>query len=576
MLRPWLSFYEKAVPHTLSYSDKPLGTILSESSTIYPHHIATKFVLQYIARGRYTVGGTLTYRQLDTLVNQFANALSNIGLRKGERMAVMLPNSPHFIIAFFAAMRLGVIVVPINPTYTGREIKYQLDDSEAETIILLPMFLPRVQDIRQATPIRRIIVANIFDTLPWLSQLLVARNQRKSLKGKVTIRSEHDIFYFQNLVQTYAPHPPKVEVSGNDIALFQYTGGTTGVPKAAMLTHRNMYANTLQTTSWLADKKHGQEKVMAVIPFFHAYGLTVGMLQGLSIGSELVIAPNPRPIENVIKIIAKERCSLFPGVPAMYLGVVNNSNVWKYNIQSVRSCLSGSAPLPMDIQERFERITGGRLVEGYGLTEASPVTHCNPLNGMRKPGSIGIPLPDVDAKIVDMETGEDMPLGDSRVGEMYVRGPQVMLRYWKQTEETLATIDSDGWLHTGDICRTDDDGFFYIVDRKKDMIIVGGLKVLPREVEEVLFMHPSIRDAVVVGIPQPSRGDEMVKAYIVLQPGTTLEVKEVKDFCALYLASYKVPRDTEFRAELPRTMVGKVLRRALVAEEKNKRQRGFS
>lgn len=571
MHKPWLAFYEPGVPHTLTYSDMPLDAFLSQSSTTYPHNTATKFILKYLAHGKVTVGGTLTYHQLNECVNRFATALHHIGVRKGDRVACMLPNSPQFIIVFFAAMRLGAVVVAINPTYTSREIAYQLNDSGSETIVLLQMFLPRLQSVRASTPVKRVVVAQIFDTLPVWSQILVARSQRASAKERLVSCTEHDFFSFSHLLQ-YSPHPPAVAVSPNDPALFQYTGGTTGLPKAAMLTHRNIVSNTMQTTAWLSDRQDGHEKVIAVIPFFHVYGLTVGMLQGISIGSELVIAPNPRPIENVIKIIAHERCTLFPGVPAMYLGVANNPNVWKYDIQSVRSCLSGSAPLPRDVQERFEAITGGRLVEGYGLTEASPVTHCNPLHGVRKPGSIGIPLPDVDAKIVDMETGEDIPLGDTRVGEMYVRGPQVMKHYWNREEETRLTIDDEGWLHTGDICRVDDDGFFYIVDRKKDMIIVGGLKVLPRDVEEVLFMHPNVRDAVVVGIPQPVRGDEMVKAYIVPQPGTSPDVREIKEFCALYLAPYKVPRDIEFRDELPRSMVGKVLRRALLEEERTRRK----
>jgi long-chain acyl-CoA synthetase len=287
-------------------------------------------------------------------------------------------------------------------------------------------------------------------------------------------------------------------------------------------------------------------------------------------GAEITIVPNPRPIDNVMNVMQKERCTLFPGVPAMYIGIVNHPKVQEYDLHSVRACISGSAPLPMEVQERFGKLTGGRLVEGFGLTETSPMTHCNPINGTRKAGSIGVPVPDVEAKIVDLETGELLPFGADAQGELCVRGPQVMKGYWKRPEETSNTIDADGWLHTGDICKVDNDGYFFIVDRKKDMIIASGYKVLPRDVEEVLFMHPAILEAVVAGIPHPTRGDDTVKAFVVLKPGMNPTVEEVKEFCQQQLAPYKVPREIEFRNELPKTMVGKVLRRVLVEEEKAK------
>lgn len=305
---------------------------------------------------------------------------------------------------------------------------------------------------------------------------------------------------------------------------------------------------------------------MAAIPFFHAYGMTVCMLIGIFLGCELVLIPNPRPIENVMRILDRERCTIFPGVPAMYIGIVNHPNVQQYNLTSVHACLSGSAPLPMDVQERFDALISGRLVEGYGLTEASPVTHANPLFGVRKPGSIGIPLVDVEAKIIDLETGADIPFGSDQRGELCVRGPQVMSGYWNRAEETATTL-KDGWLHTGDICMADEDGFFFIVDRKKDMIIASGFKVLPRDVEEVLFMHPKVREAVVAGIPNYDRGDDTVKAYIVPQANSNLTVEELQAFCRLHLAPYKIPREIEFRETLPKTVVGKVLRRVLVEEE---------
>jgi long-chain acyl-CoA synthetase len=569
--RPWFKSYEPRVPHTIPYPDITLDRFLADTARKYPLNTATNFVLSYLIGERFTVGGKLTYRKLDELANRFATALYQLGVRKGDRVALMLPNSPHFVIAFFGAMKLGAIIVNNNPTYTSRELKHQLEDSGAETIVLLNLFWPRLREVQEETPIKRVIVAHIFDTLGFPSNLLVKSRQRRGPEW-VDVQPEHNIFFFQHLIDKYEPTPPNVDTRPEDTALLQYTGGTTGLPKAAMLTHRNLVANTLQVTSWLTTGQPGGEKLMAAIPFFHVYGMTVAMIYAVYIGAEMVIVPNPRPIENVMNIIQKERCTVFPGVPAMYIGIVNHARVADYDLKSVKACISGSAPLPMEIQERFGQITGGRLVEGFGMTEASPVTHCNPIYGTRKNGSIGVPVSDTEAKIIDLETGEDLPIGGEREGELMVRGPQVMKGYWNRPEETAETIDADSWLHTGDICKSDADGYFYIVDRKKDMINASGFKVLPRDVEEVLFMHPKVLEAVVVGVPHPERGDDTVKAYIVPKPGVEPPtVEEIKEFCKLHLAPYKLPREIEFRAELPKTMVGKVLRRVLVDEEQQKR-----
>jgi long-chain acyl-CoA synthetase len=569
MDQPWFTSYEPRVPHTLQFPDITLDTFLSESARKYPHNTASNFVLSYLAGGRYTVGGKLTYRKLNELANRFATALYQLGVRKGDRVALMLPNSPHFVIAFFGAMKIGAVVVNNNPTYTSRELKHQLDDSDSETIVLLNLFWPRLREVLAETPVKRVIVAHIFDTLGFPSRLLVKAKQRRAPEW-VDVQAEQNIFFFQDLLDKYGPTPPKSGAMPDDVALFQYTGGTTGLPKAAMLTHRNLVANTLQVASWLTNGQPGAEKLMAAIPFFHVYGMTVGMVYAVYMGAEMVIVPNPRPIDNVMNIIQKERCTVFPGVPAMYIGIVNHRHINKYDLKSVKACISGSAPLPMEIQEKFGTITGGRLVEGFGMTEASPVTHCNPVYGTRKNGSIGIPLPETEAKIIDLDSGADLPIGGEQEGELCVRGPQVMKGYWNRPEETAEQIDGDGWLHTGDICKTDADGYFYIVDRKKDMIIASGFKVLPRDVEEVLFMHPKVLEAVVAGIQNPTRGDDTVKAFIVPKPGEQPTAEEIKEFCKLHLAPYKVPREIEFRAELPKTMVGKVLRRVLVEEEKAK------
>jgi long-chain acyl-CoA synthetase len=567
----WFNHYEKGVPRTLNYPNLTIGEMLHEAARKYGEKTATNFVLKYMLGGRFTVGGKLTYRQINEHVDRLATALYQLGVRKGDRVAVMLPNSPHYVITFFAAMRIGAIVVNVNPTYTSRELQHQLNDSGAETIVLLNLFFPRLREIKAETNVKRTIVAHIFDTLSFPANFLVKSSQKRTPEW-VDVHPEQDIFFFQHLLEKYGPTPPKVTVDPGDVALFQYTGGTTGLPKAAMLTHRNMVANVLQIAAWLVDGKPGGEKMMAAIPFFHVYGMTVAMLYSVHMGAEIVIVPNPRPIDNVMTVIQKERCTLYPGVPAMYIGIINHPKVNEYDLKSVKACISGSAPLPMDVQEKFGQITGGRLVEGFGMTEASPVTHCNPVYGTRKGGSIGVPLPDTEAKIIDLETGEELPFDGEAQGELCVRGPQVMKGYWNRPEETAATIDADGWLHTGDICKVDQDGYFFIVDRKKDMIIASGFKVLPRDVEEVLFMHPKVMEAVVAGIPNPQRGDDTVKAYIVVKPGENPTVDEIKEFCKLHLAPYKVPREVEFRSELPKTMVGKVLRRVLVEEEKAKQK----
>jgi long-chain acyl-CoA synthetase len=563
----WLDAYDTGVPRHLNYGDETLATLLAETVRKSPGQIATRFVLKYALGERLTIGGTLTYRQLQQRVDRFAAALARLGVKSGDRVAVMLPNSPHYVIAFFAVAQLGAIVVNTNPTYTARELKHQLVDSGAETVILLNLFKPRLDEIIASTPVKHTIVTNIFDTLRFPSRTLVRSRQRKE-KDWVDVRPANGVHFFETLLSGPHSAPPQVRVSPDDVALFQYTGGTTGTPKAAMLTHRNLLANVRQTIAWNDAIDTRNAKMMAAIPFFHVYGMTVCMLYGIALGAEVVIVPNPRPIENVMRIMQHERCTMFPGVPAMYIGIINHPQVKSFDLRSIQVCISGSAPLPMSVQQKFGELTGGMLVEGYGLTEAAPVTHCNPIRGRKKDGSIGVPYPDVEAKIISNDTGA--PLGPDEIGELCLRGPQVMKGYWNRPEETAGVIDIEGWLHTGDIARMDADGYFYIVDRKKDMINVGGLKVLPRDVEEVLFAHPKIQEAVVAGIPHPERGDDTLKAFVVLKPGETCTADEIKAFCKTSLAPHKIPREVQFRTELPKTQVGKVLRRVLVEEEKQK------
>ncbi len=560
----WFNHYEPNVPHTLTFPDVPLQQFLEDAARRYPNNTATKLVLKYLLGGRVLIGGTLTYRQLNQYANQFASALISMGVKHGDRVAVMLPNTPQFVIAFYGALKVGAIVVNVNPTYTANELQHQLIDSGAETIVLLNLFNNRLDQVKDKTPIKNTIVTHIFDLLPFPAKQLVRRTQRKE-ETWVEVTPSTNVHLFEEVLAKHPNVMPKREVKPDDVALFQYTGGTTGTPKAAMLTHKNLVANTLQVVAFLPSAEPGKEKVMAAIPFFHVYGMTVAMNFAIYLGGEIVIVPNPRPIDNVMRIIDKERTTIFPGVPVMYNGIINHPDVGKVNLRSIKACISGSAALPMEVQERFGELTQGRLVEGYGLTETAPVTHCNPVFGQRRAGSIGLPLPNIEAKLLNAETGMPVPWGSDETGELCVRGPNVMKGYWNQPEETAKCIDEDGWLHTGDIARMDEEGYFYIVDRVKDMINASGYKVLPREVEEVLYSHPAVFEAAVAGVPDSYRG-ETVKAFVVLKPDASCTVEELTSFCRERLAPYKLPKQIQFRDDLPKTQVGKVLRRVLVEE----------
>ena len=564
MEKPWLAHYEKEVPHTIDYPKIPLHQTLEDSARKYPDHTAIKLVLRYL--GPLTMGAKLTYRQLLDQVNRFAAALAALGVKKGDRVALMLPNLPQFVISFYGALKLGAIVVNTNPTYTAREIEHQFSDAGVETVVLLSAFYSKLKEVQANTQVKRVIVADVSDYVPAPFDSLVKRKLHED-GLMVEVPEGNGVYAYRKLLDAHPEAPPMIAVSSDETAFFQYTGGTTGVPKAAMLSHFNLVANTVQVRRWMVTLEEGKERVMGAIPFFHVYGMTVAMSLAIYLGAELIVLPNPRPIDGVMKAIDKERATVFPGVPTMYIGIINHPEVGKYDLKSVKACISGAAPLPMDVQTKFGEITGGRLVEGYGLTEAAPVSHCNPIYGLRKAGSIGVPFPDVEAKIMDYDKLEEKPLGEG--GELWLRGPQVMKGYWGQPDETAKTITEDGWLRTGDIARMDSDGYFYIVDRLKDIIIASGFNIVPREVEEVLFEHPKVQEAVVAGVPDAYRG-ETVKAYVVLKPGETTTAEEIIKFCSERLAPYKVPKQLEFRSDLPKTQVGKFLRRVLVEEEKKK------
>jgi long-chain acyl-CoA synthetase len=562
--KPWFAHYENGIPHSVDYPDVTLSQALQDVVRAYPKAPALSLVLRYL--GPIGVGARLTFRQMDEQVRRFTAALAALGVKKGDRVGIVLPNLPQAVIAFYGATRLGAVVVNTNPLYTGRELEHQFADSGTETVVILSGMYGKLREVQAHTPVKDVILADVTDYVaPPLNAVVDRTLKRQGMK--VEVAGGEGIYHWKQLLAAHGEPPPPVDLSPQDVALFQYTGGTTGVPKAAQLTHANLMAEVVQLRHWIPTLKSGEQRFLGAIPLFHVYGMTVCMLLVSYMASELVIVPNPRDTEGVMKTIDREKITMFPGVPAMYTAIINHPHAQRYDLRSVKACISGSAPLPMEVQIKFGEITGGRLVEGYGLTEAAPVTHCNPVFGERRAGSIGLPLPGVDARIVDFETLQDCPPGTP--GELWVRGPQVMTGYYKQPDETVKTMTAEGWLRTGDIARMDEDGYFYIVDRLKDIIIVGGFNVVPREVEEVLFEYPAVQDAAVAGVPSPRSG-EVVKAYVVLKEGQKATAEEIIAFCRQRLTGYKVPKQVEFRSELPKTMTGKVLRRAL-AEEEEKR-----
>jgi long-chain acyl-CoA synthetase len=554
MDRIWLAHYDRGVPATISYPDGPLQQFLEHAARTRPDQIATIFF-----RAR------MTYREINDEANRLAHALQGLGVRKGDRVGLVLPNCPQFIIAYFAALKAGAVVVPTNPTYKPREFQHQFADSGVRLVITLNLFAPAIQEIQAETAITDLIVAHVQDYLPTvLSYLYPIKEKREGTA--VRVGKAQGIHDFCTLIRNNSPDYAPVAIQGDDLALLQYTGGTTGTSKGAMLTHRNLIANTLQTRAWLPDvRDDGSEVFLAVTPFFHVYGMTSVMSFAVAVAGTLVLLPRFNTKE-VLETIQRYKATTFGGVPTMYIAINNFAGVQKYDLSSVRACISGAAPLPLEVAEQFERLTGGRLREGYGLTEAAPVTHCNPIYGEPRLGSIGVPFPDVDARVVDPDDGHELPHGE--IGELAVRAPQVMAGYWRQPEETEAVL-RDGWLYTGDMARMDDDGYFYIVDRKKDIIIAAGFNIYPREVEETLYEHPAVQEAVVAGVPDAYRG-ETVKAYIVLKAGEKATADELIAFCRARMAGFKAPRQVEFRESLPKSLIGKHLRRVLVEEERAK------
>ena len=510
-------------------------------------------------------GKRITFKELAVLTKKFATALADLGVKKGDVVALYLPNCPQFAIAYYGAMRLGAIVTAISPLAKEREVEYQVSDSGAKTLVALDVFYPTVESVWGRTKLRNVIVTNIADYMPRALAFFGKLLKRLPVHE---VKPRPCLYFFKELIAKYPPNPPKVEINPReDVAVFQYTGGTTGLPKGAMLTHMNLVANAYQCYEWMraVGLKEGEEVGLSLLPWFHSYGMTVTLNIGPAAGVTGVILPRFDP-EEVMRTIQKYRVTLFPGVPTLYAMLINHPKIKEYDLRSIKFCISGAAPLPPEVQRKFMEITGGVLVEGYGLSEASPVTHGNPLDKTLKfvkIGSIGIPFPNTDAKIVDVETGRELPPGE--VGELVVKGPQVMKGYWNRPEETAETL-KDGWLYTGDIAKMDEDGYFYIVDRKKDMIKYKGHSVYPRELEDILYEHPAVKLCAVIGKPDPTAG-EIPKAFVVLKEGAKATPEELMKFVNERVAPYKAIRELEIVSELPISAVGKVLRRVLREQE---------
>jgi len=549
--KPWLKNYDKGVPAHIDYPEINIYEFLVNSAKNFGGRTALWFLKNKIS-----------YKKLDDITDRLATALVDLGVKKGDVVAIMIPNFPQFIMSYYGILKAGAIVTACSVLHTEHELAYQLNDSGAEIIIAWDNQVEKINNIRDRTRLRHVIITNVFDYSP------MAPRNPPEISGTLQ---------FLNLITNTKPNPPKFETHPKeDIACLQYTGGTTGLPKGAMLTHYNLVSNCVAVVAWGTDElRRGKETILTNLPLFHIYGQTVCMNMHVYIGSTIALNPDPRDQKSLFEMIKSTSPTMFPGVPTMYMRLLERDDLEDYakDMRSIRICNTGAAPMPPEVLKDFEERTGSKILEGYGMTESSPVTHTNPFKGERKIGSVGMPIPDTEVKIVDIEDyTKIMPLGES--GEIMIKGPQVMKGYWNKPEETDNQI-KDRWLLTGDIAKMDDDGYFYIVDRKKDMINVSGFKVYPRELEDVLFENEAIENAAVIGVPDPNLpGSEKVKAYIVLKDGfkeSDEMIAEIKEFCRKVVAPYKIPKFIEFRKELPETLVGKVLRKDLKEIEARRR-----
>ncbi|MCA9944616.1 MAG: alpha/beta fold hydrolase [Anaerolineales bacterium] len=545
--RPWLASYETAVPPTIDIPRLPLTRLMDRAWRRFPNRPALRFM-----------GYTLRYRSLSAQAGRFANGLLSLGVKKGTRIMLLLPNVPHLVIAYYGTLRIGGIVVMANPLDPAAELVRQANASGAEVLVTLGRFGETAVQVKAQSSVRHVVYARIADYLP-LAKKVAAR----LLPGQRTADHEpapgsSSDFVWSRWLRKFRPQPPKIEVRAEDTAVIQFTSGTTGTPKGIMLSHYNLVANTMQVRLWLTDVRDGQEVVLCVVPFSHVYGMTSAMNIAVSIGGSMVLLPR-FDAEEVLQAIRRYKPTLFPGVPSMYVALNNFPGVRKFGIESIRACISGAAPLPIEVKETFEKLTKGKLVEGYGLSEASPVTHSNPIIGRHKVGSIGLPLPSTEARIVDLKTGR--PLAAGQIGELVIRGPQVMRGYWQDDAATKKVIDKDGWLHTSDVARMTEDGYFQIISRRQDSWQgEDSALAFPRDVEEVIYELPEVREVVVVGIAnQPV-------AFVSLKEKTRLPAKTIISFCQRRLPPSQVPRLVIFVKDFPRSFIGKVLRRELVSQ----------
>ena len=559
--KPWLAHYDKGVPHTIEYPQVPLFHFLEEAARKYPDRACTIFK-----------GAVISYKEMNALSDHMAAALVEMGVKKGDRVGIFMPNTPQFVIAFFGILKAGGVVVAVNPTYPVDEILTPVKDAGIEVMFCLSRFYNKLKEVREKSNLKKIIVTNIKETLPPVLRFLFTIAKERKEGDRIHDLDSRDVL-MQDLLKKHASSSkPQIEISPEDTALFQYSGGTTGVPKGAVAMHKNVVANTLQMKAWFVTAEEGKEVTLMGIPLFHVYGMIAGMAFAMTIGASMVMVPNARDLKDVLENISKFKATLFPGVPLLYNAINNHPDVkaGKYDLSSIKACISGSAALMKETKETFEKFTGGKVSEGFGMSEAPTATHCNPLNGENKIGSIGMPLPDVDVKLISLDDGET-EMAQGEIGEIIINSPNVMKGYHNMPTETTNSLrkmkDGKTWLFTGDIARMDEDGYFYIVDRKKELIKPGGFQVWPREVEEAISGHPKVLEVGVGGIPDPQRG-EAVKAWVVLKPGESLSEADLKAYCKEHLAPYKVPSHIEFRNELPKTTVGKILRRELVRQHK--------
>ncbi len=553
--RPWLSSYSKDTPATVPIPHQPLHKFLESAADWFPKRAALIFY-----------GTKVTYLHLNQMVNQFAHALHGLGLKQGDRVMLVLPNVPQMVIAYYGTIRVGGVVVLSNPEANAQQILRQMQETGARVLVTMQDFGDLVQATRAHTDVEKIILADIQDVVSaGTYKKLMARWGMKRIDD-TTLQTDETIMRMLDMAEDAAITPPNVQVDPGDLAAILYTSGTTDAPKGVCLTHANLVANTMQTRHWIKDLKFGKETCLAVVPLTHSYGMTNAMNVPVAMAGTIIMLPTFE-LEQVLQHIKEYAPTILPGVPSMYTAINHAPNVRSYGLESIKACISGAAPLPIEVQESFEKLTRGRLVEGYGLTEASPVTHVNPLFGVRKIGSIGIPIPNTDAKIVDLVSGQSLPHG--QIGELAVKGPQIMQGYWGQThEDDPESIIKEGWLYTGDVAVMDTDGYFQIISRKRDTIMAGDYSVYPRDIEEVLYENSKVLEAAVVGIPTDGGEGQRVKAFVVPRADSNLSEEELLELCRRRLDEYAVPWEIEFRQELPKSFVGKVLRRMLVEEQK--------